>query len=172
MRTQYPKEIDAWSAADRKKHLSFTLPITQCKRLTSLLASNQGLLDVVIDFSRLGRQAQALGHVKGTLSLVCQRCLSPMTFELSATINIAFVFNDKQAKLLDDSHEPMIVDEQGMVKTLDIIEEEILLSLPQFSMHQEDCQIDRVNHQTTLQESNDKQDIRENPFAILAQLKK
>ena len=71
----------------------------------------------------------------------CQRCLGDVRFEISAEFRLGLVFNDDQAKALPKRLEPVELDEEGRLDLWDVIEDELLLNLPDFPMHpQDECQ--------------------------------
>lgn len=100
--------------------------------------------------------------VKGTLPLVCQRCMLPLPFELNETSRIVLFEDEKSlddAMLSDDELEGMLIEKELDVRTL--VEDQILMALP-FSPRHENC------GNAALEKAN--QD-KPNPFAVLAGLK-
>ena len=100
--------------------------------------------------------------VEGRLSLVCQRCLQPMPFELAERSRIVLFADEEsldEAMLSDEELEGMVSEKELDVRTL--LEDQILMALP-FSPRHDDCEsdaLDKINQD------------KPNPFAVLAGLK-
>ena len=110
-----------------------------------------------------------VGQAKASVTADCQRCLQPVEqYEVSADIHVAIVWDEDQAKALPKDLDPWIVGE-GDVCLYDLVEEEILLNLPSVIYHDYDCLDASLFQSGEVEESVEKTD---NPFAILADLKK
>ena len=100
--------------------------------------------------------------LQGQLALTCQRCLSPMTFDLDETVRVV-LFQDEEAMDEAMNSDP---DLEGMLAEAEIsvwslLEDQIIMALPYAPRH-DDCgntDLERVNND------------RPNPFAQLAKLK-
>ena len=95
--------------------------------------------------------------------LECQRCLEALQKQLNVNFNLAFVRNEQQAEGLDSQYEIYVIEGDELA-TIDLITDEILLSLPMAPSHNYECNLNK-----------DKQEIvkekRENPFTILKNIK-
>ncbi|MCU7811544.1 MAG: DUF177 domain-containing protein, partial [Candidatus Thiodiazotropha sp. (ex Notomyrtea botanica)] len=84
---------------------------------------------------------------------------------------IAFVEGYDQAAQLPEELDPCIV-EDGQVQFMDLIEDELLLMLPQVAMHKPDvCQkplTEMADEKPAVQDAQ----TGENPFAVLSELKR
>ena len=71
-----------------------------------------------------------------TARLTCQRCLEPLDLELAPELRVAFTDGGEAAGRaeLAAGYEPMQCD--GRIGLTTIVEDEILLALPDFPMHQ------------------------------------
>lgn len=108
----------------------------------------------------------AKGTMQLTVNLICQRCLKPFAFNIISDINWAFAKDDAEAKQIQGSYDPILV-EDGKVDLFTQIEDEIILNLPMIALHD-----DMVLCGSVLKvkvEANDP--VKENPFAGLANLK-
>ena len=100
--------------------------------------------------------------VEGRFSLVCQRCMQPMPFEVSEHSHIVLFADEEsldEAMLSDEELEGMVPEKELNVHTL--LEDQILMALP-FSPRHDDCEsdaLDKINQDEP------------NPFAVLAGLK-
>jgi len=78
------------------------------------------------------------GEWEVDLTLVCQRCLQPMTTHIKTPILVSPVENDQQAKDLPAEYEPLLVT-QGEIHISEWIAEELYLALPLAPCHHTKC---------------------------------
>ncbi|MCQ4145796.1 DUF177 domain-containing protein [Vogesella sp. AC12] len=136
---------------------------TLAERVHELLASDAG----VVKFEVEGFQDRLLRpslryRLSATLSVECQRCLTPMPFELEAGgVITLFSREDKleAAVEADDELDAILAEETFDVIAL--IEDEIIMGLPLSLMH-DDCDTEELKRAKA---------DKPNPFAVLAALK-
>ncbi len=99
----------------------------------------------------------------------CQRCLQPFAYEVTCNFTVSPVNDDKAAKALPEQYDPvMLLDNK--INLLELIEDELILSLPQVPMHD----LERADHRQQCRELENKVDAVQglsNPFQILQKLK-
>ena len=164
-----PNTLDVRKAAVRELRVEGTLKPLDLQRFAALLASEQGRIQVTMAFQRDEEQRSLVQvDIYAEVEVVCQRCLQPMPMQLKTENTLAVVWNDEQARLLPRYLEALIVEEDCCL--WDIVEEELILALPQFSYHDKAaCEIDLADFsQATLPEEPAE---KSNPFDVLAQLK-
>jgi uncharacterized protein len=107
---------------------------------------------------------QIKGEISTSLMARCQRCLNQMTLNLTIPVNIGVISSHEESELLEDEMEPFLAEDKE-VSLQELIEEEILLSLPISALHaEESCPVKQdVNEEIT---------NRVNPFEVLKSLKK
>lgn len=103
--------------------------------------------------------------------LVCQRCLQPFVYGIDSSVPLEVVTNqaalDDQAEADDaDIDAPDRILAQASQPVLDLVEDELILSLPYIPRHDYAC----VQYDD--QETPDRTDKKPSPFAALAALKK
>ncbi|WP_269532623.1 DUF177 domain-containing protein [Chitinimonas sp. BJYL2] len=102
----------------------------------------------------------------GELQLRCHRCLKPMDFELDVTARFT-LFGDEAkletAEAEEDELEGLMFDRDFDLQNL--IEDEILLSLPYVALH------DACAAEAAMDVVEEAPSQRPNPFAVLAELK-
>lgn len=165
-----PHQIDPFRLAEAGAQLSGHLPLQQFQRLRQVLADDAGELAVELDFDvdELGVPV-VVGRVQAVLSLTCQRCLEAFSFPVDARIALAWVKSEREADKLPLRYEPYVVEETPL-QLNDVIEDELLLALPQIPMHPEaDCPASKLLKQRD--EVTDEPEPKDNPFAVLAKLK-
>jgi uncharacterized protein len=132
-----PVQIDPIRLAVARQQLQGELEISRLTRLSDLLTLTDGTVKVQLDFDvDVNKVHYARGTIKADLSLCCQRCMQAMPFELELDISLGFIAHEHQIDELVAEYEPYLIETTPVVLT-DIIEDEILLALPQVPMHEE-----------------------------------
>jgi uncharacterized protein len=166
-----PHQIDPFRLAEAGAQLSGHLPLRQFTRLRQVLADDSGEIAVKLDFDvdELGVPI-VQGNVSASLALTCQRCLEPYAFPVDAQIALAWVKTAQEADRLPLRYEPYVVDETPLLLN-DVIEDELLLALPQIPMHDEaECPASKLLKQRD--KVTDEPEQKANPFGVLAKLKR
>lgn len=164
-----PIEIDPFRLAERGAELEGPLPLAQMQRLATALARPQGEVDVRLRFDIDDMNIPYVrGHIEAVLYLTCQRCLEALEYRVSQELALAWVRADRDAERLPLQFEPYIVSELP-IRLSDVIEDELLLALPQIPMHEESrCQATAVIESLREHAPQPEQD---NRFAELEKLK-
>jgi len=164
-----PKRVDGVKLVDNNQILNGIIDSKQLSRLASATISCDPHIMCHVEFSRDDERHRILsGNCSAEVVMECQRCLEDVSFAINSVFELALVFNDEQAKKLPRRLEPVELDEDGRMNLWDIIEDEVLLNLPDFPMHPTgQCQA----HQTEPQENTAEEIKRPNPFDVLAKLK-
>ena len=164
-----PHQIDPFRLCEARASLSGPVPLKQMQRLKPLLAGDSGEINVVLDFDidELGVPF-VKGELQAELSLICQRCLEPFPFMVNQQSTLAWVRSDQEAERLPLRFEPYLVETNPLILN-DVIEDELLLALPQIPMHAEaQCPASKWLKQ---QHAETADETEENPFSVLANLK-
>jgi uncharacterized protein len=113
------------------------------------------------------KRALVTGRITADLQLQCQRCLEPLRFPVELDLRLAVVETDAEARLLPDDVDPLLV-EGGSLSLADLVEDELILALPQVPMHGLDVcpAADMAAGETASAEE------RESPFVALTELKR
>lgn len=157
--------IDGPEFAHEARSLSGEIPLADLPRLADLLLGTEGSVSYVLHGSIGRRQEPLLAvSIKGSLPLLCQRCMEQMDFALD--VDVLFELKPgggdlelTQEEVDDDSRDVLPVD--GDIDVLELIEDEVLLALPVAPRH-DVCK-------ASLQDDGVE---RPSPFAALATLKK
>lgn len=171
-----PELIDPLQLAEKQREFFGQVAISRMPRIKDSLSSDEGCFDLHLRFDKdESGQAYVRGELSGELQLVCQRCMQPMAWQLEAELCLAFVYSESQIEQLPERYEPFIIPDEA-VKLLDLIEDEVILRLPQAPRHNNaTCSAGRgesaetpsaKDHQSNLEQK------RPNPFAVLEQLKR
>lgn len=165
-----PQWIEPRKMAEKHAQLTGTMLLVNLGKLTDLLASNEGEVAVKIDFAMDEQNIPYLqGQIETNVWLICQRCLEPYQQRIKSAFLLSPVTNDKEAAMLPNPYEALLV-ENTVVELAAIIEEEILLNLPIVAKHEpENCGV-AVSYGAA---SNEQMSAtkKANPFEVLAKLK-
>jgi len=174
-----PQFIDPFRLADVGRLFDGKLSIRQMKRLTPLIEeiedSSYEELTLSLAFDKDDDGIHILsGTIAGTLKLMCQRCLKQMDFTIDADLLIAFVASEFDGDKLGGEYEPYIVTDTPIMLS-DIIEDELLLTLPAIPKHENTQCSEPLTHLTQTESDTDfseKENGKPNPFSVLKDLNK
>jgi len=171
MQARLPEWVDPLALVERRERLEGEIPLASLARLSELLSDTEGSLSAVIDFTRLeDRRPGVRGNVTGRLRLPCQRCLEAVELPVDLAFELYLVESEAMADRLPEGLEPL-VNTSGRVSPRELVENEVLLSLPLIPRHAAgSCQPPGTpaGSPDELEETVQ----RENPFSILAQLRR
>lgn len=131
--------IDAFGFCKRGERLAGNTAVAKLERLAKESIDQAGTLDwsLIGGFDRQGHARLKL-EVRGDVQLLCQRCLTPFSFELDSDAILILAPDEKSADeidaLLDDESIEVIVGSAAM-NVLEMVEDEALLALPLSPRH-------------------------------------
>lgn len=166
-----PLTIDPIKAAKMRSEYSGTLESSHLPRL--LDASAGFCSDIQVQFS-CDTDEQGIvtikGSAQGAVSMVCQRCIK----EFNEPLQVEFCYSPVTKKFpedeIPDNFDPVEVDESGYIEIAKLIEDEFIVSIPFFPMHNvKECSGEQ---DLTVGNIDDSIKERPNPFAVLQKLKK
>lgn len=158
--------VDPYKLAAQQQTLAGQVVVADMLRVSKLLAGDrsQGELSYKVVFSTDADKLCVLtGELEGVVSLCCQRCLQPFTYAVHCDFIDSPVASDAEAKQLPDMYEAVNIQD-GKVDILEILEDELILALPQVPMHLESECTAAVAVEDEVQEVN-------HPFQVLRTLK-
>ena len=136
-----PEFVDPFRLARQQARLDGCVPISNLARVAASVRDDSGMVEVELRFRM---SASGVPRVDGGLRLkvrlTCQRCLEPIELELAPVLRIAFTDGGGASERaeLAAGYEPL--ESVGRIGLTTIVEDEILLALPNFPMHlPEDC---------------------------------
>jgi uncharacterized protein len=162
-----PDRLDLYAAAEAGRILRGRVELARLIRALPQLESSEGELEVLLELGRDENGTHYLaGSVQGKLALLCQRCLEPMEYPLDVTFRLGLVHSQEQSQGLSDRYEPLLITDEP-ASLAEVLTDEVLLALPIVPLHSgaSTCRPPATDNQTPASSQ------RENPFAVLAQLK-
>lgn len=169
MSDKLPDLIDPILFAERRSILAGALKIAAFERLSDLVLANDGDVEIVVQFGKQGRQALVSGTIKAVLELECQSCLQALSWPIDISFKLGVVSSLQEAEQLEIDCEPLLFD-GDKVSLNALIEDEILLALPDYPKHGYDCMLQHSSKDADFDEVD--QAETNNPFSVLAKLKK
>ena len=141
MSREFPDFVDPWKAADGRRRFQGTMPIKRLKRLEPMLAPlEEGREDPSLARSDAAFSAsfaydeQGLVtiriNVKANLPLICQRSLAPYRERVDRNSLLVVIEQVSDQDLVPESYDPVLVENRRLA-IQDIVEEELLLAVPQ-----------------------------------------
>jgi len=133
-----PKTIDPIRVAKKGGHLHGELVLSQCVRLQAICdqANQTADVDLELNMDHQSRVPFIQGMVKAPLNLICQRCNAPMCYKLDISFLLSPVISEEEATRLPNMYEPIIVKDETVLLS-EMIEDEILLTLPMVAKHED-----------------------------------
>jgi|TARA_B100001964_G_scaffold158123_1_gene173637 uncharacterized protein len=150
-----------------KKNLSVIseFNIEDLPRLNEIARNNSDKIKVNYSFYLENNTTPCLdGEISLNIYLTCQRCLEALPLSLEHNFGLAFVKKENQAEELS-KHLEIYLFENEELSLIDLISDEILLSIPMVPKHNLDCL-------SSFKENNNHVQGKENPFAILKNINK
>ena len=151
-----------------RKRLDGQVSLAQLTRLQGLLVDFEGKCDYALDFCR--DETLRVSYVQLTLEtelpLICQRTLQRYLHPISMVQRFGLIRDEADEAALPEGYEALLVAEDGYLKPLDLVEDELVLAVPLVPVSPGSEAIEREWEATT------EEVAKVNPFAALASLKK
>ncbi|MBT8040541.1 MAG: DNA-binding protein [Xanthomonadales bacterium] len=140
MSREFPDIVDPWKVAEGKRTFQGTMPLVRLQRLAELLAPVEGsgeaspARDAVPFEARFGIDRQGLVvidiRVSASLPLVCQRSLEVFQLPVERRSKLVVIEDIANQESVPDIYEPILVEDRRLAMA-DLVEEELLLAIPQ-----------------------------------------
>ena len=137
-----PKQLEPQRLAELDTTLEGELSLQQMPRLLELIAERKGAVKVALRFAKNAEGKRIItGQIETDLVVICQRCLQQMHLPMQIDVRLCLISDDRAANQMPEGYEPLIVAETPM-ELSEIVEDELLLSVPQFPKHDaESCNV-------------------------------
>jgi len=165
-----PAFVDARKVFRQGMQVQGFLPMAALSRLAEILTDTNGRANARLrfDFDE-GRRRRIHGEVSAQVNVQCQRCLEPVSVQLSEPFDLALVSSEEMAKLLPVDIDPWLSSEDSL-SLLEIIEEQLILCMPIVNTHGS-CRTAPLTRGTDSGVADEADGRKNNPFAVLASLK-
>lgn len=167
-----PKSIDIGRLGSAGARFEGSASLAAMRRLRELVITPESearaTVEVLLDEALC---ATVTGVVTAQPRLECQRCLEPKELLLRAPFRLLVVNSVAEAEALAGDNDPLVAP-GGVVDLLTALEDELLLALPPVAMHEREEVCVQNGFRGGAPEATDGTHYRQNPFAVLAQLKR
>ena len=159
-----PGQLKLFNLAKKEVSLSGLYQISDFPKISEIASNKKDNVKVDLSFCLNNNKTPCVdGIIKLEIVLPCQRCLEELHIALNVSFALAFVKHEQQAEELGSHYEIYLTDKDELT-TIDLITDEILLSIPMIPTHDYDC-IKEINEQEIVEGKS------ENPFAILKKIR-
>jgi len=168
MSANVPEMLDAWRMVAAKRSFHGAVPLSALARLQGLLLDPQGEVRFALQFDSdpVLKVAYVELQIDAELPLECQRSLQRFLFPVSMVQRLGLIRDEADESGLPEEFEALLVPQDGMLRPLDMVEDELVLAIPAVPTDPATEAVDRdwpVPEQELAKAS---------PFAGLASLKK
>jgi uncharacterized protein len=113
-----------------RRRFEGSIPLSSLPRLAASLAGADGHVQFEVEFGRDTFGAAFLDvRVNGSLTLICQRTLSPFAFPVEVQQRLGLVARESEEASLPPGYEALVLPD-GELRLADVIEDELILALP------------------------------------------
>lgn len=166
-----PELIEPYKLADRSGVLSGEITQSSFARLSELLVNTEGSVTMTLHFARDEEGYRCIkGEFYTEVVMPCERCLEPVTMPVVGEFNVALAMSESQVPSIPKHYDSWVVAPDTQVSWRELVEDEILLALPQFPSHVDPvCEIQTSFGEEIVESESETK--RSNPFDVLAGLK-
>ena len=143
------------------------IPLASMTRLRGGLVDTEGDVRYVLAFGTDQMKVPyAELRIDAELPLECQRSLKRFLFPVQATQRLGLIRDEADEAALPPEYEALLVDADGMLRPLEVVEDELILALPVVALAPDVEAVEREFAPT------EEEQAQANPFAALAGWKK
>ncbi|TBW48050.1 hypothetical protein EZI54_21785 [Marinobacter halodurans] len=173
---ELPRTVEPNKLAEKEASLDGVIALRSLSRFAALLLEPEGDVDVHLQFGMDAERRRVVeGQLDAPVVLECQRCMSAMRTSLMSSFRLGLVISDEQARQLPRDLEPFLIHDFE-ADLWQMVEDELLLVIPPYPLHElEDCPAAGTLEALDAGQDKgpaDEPEQRENPFSVLAELKK
>jgi uncharacterized protein len=168
-----PEVLDAWRMVAARRGFEGVLPLSSFTRLRDALCDGpaeggrDGDVRFAIDFDRDGLQIPYVElRIDARLPLECQRSLQRYFEPVHVVQRLGLIRDEAEEAGLPEGYEPLLVPDDGMLRPVELVEDELILAVPVVPLMPG---TEAMERDWPVQEEEQAQ---ANPFAALAGLKK
>lgn len=168
-RGSLPIYVEPFRLCDAGATLAGRLMDTQLERIREFSVGTTDGIDINLVFRR---DEEGRNRIGGTIDTVlhttCERCLGALDLEVHVDVSLLLVAAGASVPETADDENIVEVEEERLL-LLPLVEEEVLLAIPQFPVHE---QCDMVAYDRAAGATQAKPEAKANPFDVLAALKR
>lgn len=168
MSANVPELLDAWRMVAARRRFEGQVNLADLTRLQGLVADTEGTCTFALEFGRdeIVRVSYVELTITTELPLICQRSMQRFLLPVHVVQRLGLVRDEAEEAALPEEYEALLVPEDGELRPLDVVEDELVLAVPVVPLSPDGEAVDRDWAPTEEETS------KANPFAALAALKK
>ena len=168
MSANVPELLDAWRMVVARRRFDGQVPLSELTRLQGLVADTEGQCTYALEFDRdnVLQVAYVDLTIDTELPLICQRTMQRFLLPVSIKQRLGLIKDEDEESALPEEYEALLVPEDGNLRPLDLVEDELVLAVPVVALAPGSEAVERDFSATEEELS------KANPFAALAALKK
>jgi uncharacterized protein len=172
MSADVPEILDAWRMVAARRGFAGRLPLSAMARLRDALLDDEGEVAFALDFDRDNLRVPYVElRIEAALPLQCQRTLQRFLHPVQIVQRLGLIAagqedDEVEEAALPPGYEALMVAEDGMLRPAELIEDELILAIPVVPVKPGS---EAVERDWPVQPD---EEMRANPFAALADLKK
>ncbi|QSX75350.1 DUF177 domain-containing protein [Lysobacter arenosi] len=169
MSADLPGILDAWRMVATRRGLEGRVPLSSLTRLRNSLVDTEGEVRFALEFdSDALRVPYVELRIDAELPLTCQRSLQRFLYPVNIVQRLGLIRDEADEAALPEGYEPLLVPEDGQLRTVELVEDELILAVPVVPIMPGTEAVERDWPATEQAEEPE----RVNPFAALSALKK
>ena len=130
-----PALVDHSKMATQQAVIEGSVPVSQIARFSAILADSEGEVRLRLEFTRNEHdRTRVTGETTVSVNLMCQNCLQSFSRELQTSLCVTIVPDSEKLQTLDELEDGFI-SADPMVRLVDLIEDELILSVPMVPRH-------------------------------------
>ena len=167
-----PEVLDAWRLVAARRGVEGRLPLSSLTRLEGSLLDTEGDVRFALDFDRDSLQVPYVElRIEAELPLECQRSMERFLLPVQIVQRLGLIRDEAEEAALPPGYEPLLVPEDGELRTAELVEDELILVVPVVPVKPGSEAVER-DWPATQVEQEPAGSSRANPFAVLSALKK
>lgn len=167
MSADLPELVDAWRMVASRRVFEGRRPLSAMPRLGGALLSTEGEAAYVVEFGQDAFQVPFVAlRAEAGLPLQCQRSLQAFVQPVRVEQRFGLIRDEADEAALPPGYEALLVPEDGALRPLDLVEDELILAVPLVPVAPGSEAVERDWPASAEEEAH------ASPFAALAALKK
>jgi uncharacterized protein len=169
MSADLPGILDAWRMVATRRGLEGRVPLSSLTRLRNSLVDTEGEVRFALEFDTDALRVPYVElRIDAELPLTCQRSLQRFLYPVNIVQRLGLIRDEADEAALPEGYEPLLVPEDGQLRTVELVEDELILAVPVVPIMPGTEAVERDWPATEQAEEPE----RVNPFAALSALKK
>jgi uncharacterized protein len=126
-----PEVLDAWKMVAARRGVEGRLPLSALARLEGSLLDTEGDVRFALDFDRDQFQVPYVElRIDAELPLECQRSMERFLLPVQIVQRLGLIRDEADEAALPPGYEPLLVPDDGELRTIELVEDELILAVP------------------------------------------